>query len=211
MAAPAGVTAHGWGWRYAGRRLPAVSEVTFTIEPGERVLLLGASGAGKSTLLAGLAGVLGDADEGERTGSLLVDGAVPESRRGAIGLVLQDPDAGVVLSKVGDDVAFGCENLGVPAEQIPGRVAGALDAVGLDVPLDRPTKALSGDRSSGSRWPACWPCNRDCCCWTSRPRTSIRTVSARCARASAACWKTPGRRSSSSSTARRSGRICSPG
>ncbi|MDT0158074.1 ABC transporter ATP-binding protein [Microbacterium sp. ARD32] len=144
MTAPARVTANGWGWRYAGRRLPAVSDVDFTIEPGERVLLLGASGAGKSTLLAGLAGVLGDADEGERTGSLLVDGVAPASRRGTIGLVLQDPDAGVVLSKVGDDVAFGCENLGVPAEQIPGRVTEALDAVGLDVPLTQPTGALSG-------------------------------------------------------------------
>ena len=73
MSSPARVTANGWGWRYAGRRLPAVSDVSFTIEPGERVLLLGASGAGKSTLLAGLAGVLGDADEGERTGALLVE------------------------------------------------------------------------------------------------------------------------------------------
>lgn len=144
MSSPARVTANGWGWRYAGRRLPAVSDVSFTIEPGERVLLLGASGAGKSTLLAGLAGVLGDADEGERTGALLVDGAAPETQRGRIGLVLQDPDAGVVLSKVGDDVAFGCENLGVPADEIPGRVASALESVGLDVPLDRPTKALSG-------------------------------------------------------------------
>ncbi|REJ03855.1 ABC transporter ATP-binding protein [Microbacterium bovistercoris] len=141
---PARVTAEGWGWRYAGRRLPAVSETSFTIDPGERVLLLGASGAGKSTLLAGLAGLLGDADEGERSGSLLVDGVLPEQSRGRIGLVLQDPDAGVVLSKVGDDVAFGCENLGVPASEIPARVADALHAVGLDVPQDRATKALSG-------------------------------------------------------------------
>ncbi|MFC4137817.1 MULTISPECIES: ABC transporter ATP-binding protein [unclassified Microbacterium] len=141
---PARVTAEGWGWRYAGRRLPAVSETSFTVEPGERVLLLGASGAGKSTLLAGLAGLLGDADEGERSGSLLVDGAPPEQSRGRIGLVLQDPDAGVVLSKVGDDVAFGCENLGVPASEIPSRVTEALRAVGLDVPQERATKALSG-------------------------------------------------------------------
>ncbi|MDR2323208.1 MAG: ATP-binding cassette domain-containing protein [Microbacterium sp.] len=143
-AGAARVVADGWGWRYAGRRLPAVSDVTFTIEPGERVLLLGASGAGKSTLLTGMAGLLGDAEEGESRGSLQVDGSDPERRRGRIGLVLQDPDAGVVLSKVGDDVAFGCENLGVPAEDIPARVAEALDAVGLDVPLDRPTAALSG-------------------------------------------------------------------
>ncbi|MGI6877287.1 ABC transporter ATP-binding protein [Microbacterium sp. gxy059] len=141
---PARVSAAGWGWRYAGRRLPATRDVTFEIAPGERVLLLGASGAGKSTLMAGLAGVLGDADEGERTGALLVDGEPPETRRGRTGLVLQDPDAGLVLSKVGDDIAFGCENLGVPAAEIPARVAEAMEAVGLDVPTDRATKALSG-------------------------------------------------------------------
>jgi energy-coupling factor transport system ATP-binding protein len=141
---PARVAAAGWGWRYAGRRASAVRDVSFTIDPGERVLLLGASGAGKSTLLAGIAGLLGGADEGEESGSLLIDGERAETHRGRVGLVLQDPDAGVVLSKVGDDVAFGCENLGVPAAEIPARVAEAMRAVGLDVPLSRATKALSG-------------------------------------------------------------------
>src|SRR5690606_13854435 len=60
------------------------------------------------------------------------------------GLVLQDPDSQVILSRVGDDVAFGCENLGVPRDEIWPRVRDALDAVGLDVPLDRSTEALSG-------------------------------------------------------------------
>lgn len=144
MVGPARLEARDWGWRYAGRRAAAVRDVTFTIEPGERVLLLGASGAGKSTLLAGIAGLLGGDDEGEMAGQLLVGGEAPSSQRGRVGLVLQDPDAGIVLSKVGDDVAFGCENLGVPAEEIPARIAEALDAVGLDVPLDRATKHLSG-------------------------------------------------------------------
>lgn len=106
-----------------------------TIEPGERVLLLGASGSGKSTLLRALAGVLGD-DEGEREGAL--------ERDGQPGLVLQDPDSQVILARVGDDVAFGCENLGMPREQIWPRVRASLDAVGLDLPLDRSTSALSG-------------------------------------------------------------------
>ena len=144
MTRPARVEAAGWGWRYAGRKAAAVRDVTFTVEPGERVLLLGASGAGKSTLLAGIAGLLGGADEGELTGTITVDGEPPEAQRGRVGLVLQDPDAGVVLSRVGDDVAFGCENLGVPPSQMPARIAEALDAVGLDVALDRSTAQLSG-------------------------------------------------------------------
>ena len=108
------------------------------------MLLLGASGSGKSTLLHGLAGVLGGDDDGEALGEVLVGGRPAASARGIAGLVLQDPDAQVVLARVGDDVAFGCENLGVPREEIWPRVREALDDVGLDVPLDRPTKALSG-------------------------------------------------------------------
>ncbi|KPG87409.1 ABC transporter ATP-binding protein [Frigoribacterium sp. RIT-PI-h] len=138
------VTARGWGWRHAGRRLPAVSELDLDVAPGERVLLLGASGAGKSTLLAGLAGVLGGDDEGDEAGDLLVDGRTPAEQRGRVGLVLQDPASQVVLARVGDDVAFGCENLGVPRDEIWRRVGHALDAVGLDLPLSASTSELGG-------------------------------------------------------------------
>lgn len=141
---PAALEARGWGWRYATRRCWALRQADLRIEPGERVLLLGASGSGKSTLLQGFGGVLGGADEGEEHGLLLVDGQVPIEARGRVGMVLQDPDTQTILARVGDDVAFGCENLGIPREEIWTRVRHALDAVQLDVALDRSTGALSG-------------------------------------------------------------------
>ncbi|WP_427128819.1 ABC transporter ATP-binding protein [Pseudarthrobacter sp. S9] len=156
---PSAITARGWGWRHAGRPRPAVSGLDLDIRPGERVLLLGPSGAGKSTLLHALAGVLGDssagagaaggasgdAEDSDEAGSLLIDGAPPRAQRGRAGLMQQDPETQVVLSRLGDDVAFGAENLSVPPAEIWARVQEALDDVGLArLPLDHPTSALSG-------------------------------------------------------------------
>ena len=142
---PAAVEASGWGWRHATRKDFALRAVDFIIRPGERVLLLGASGAGKSTMMAGLAGVLGGDEEGEQEGSLTIDGVDAREARGRVGLVLQDPDSQIILERLGDDAAFGCENLNVPREEIWQRVRESLDMVGLGgLELGRSTRHLSG-------------------------------------------------------------------
>ncbi|MEU4570036.1 ABC transporter ATP-binding protein [Micromonospora sp. NPDC023956] len=137
------VRVRGFGWRHAGRKAWAVRDVDLRIEAGERVLLLGASGAGKSTLLAALAGLLPE-DSGERAGVVEVDGLPPAEARDRVGMVFQDPESQLVMARCGDDVAFGLENRGVPAEEIWPRVDEALARVGFPYPRDRSTAALSG-------------------------------------------------------------------
>lgn len=142
------VTARGYGWTHAGRAAAALADIDFVIEPGEKVLLCGDSGSGKSTLLAAIAGVLGGDDEGTRVGEILLEGAdgnvEQPGRTIPVGLVLQDPDSQVIAARVGDDVAFGCENLAYPREEIWQRVTAALEMVGPYVDLDFPTERLSG-------------------------------------------------------------------
>lgn len=142
--APLSIQANGWGWQHAGRSERAVSGLDLHIEAGERVLLLGPSGAGKSTFLHAAAGLLGDELDAEEFGTLSLAGTAPARQRGRVGLMQQDPDAQVVLSRIGDDVAFGAENLAVPRDEIWRRVRAALDEVGLELPLEHPSGKLSG-------------------------------------------------------------------
>jgi energy-coupling factor transport system ATP-binding protein len=140
---PARVVARGLGVRHPSRRAWALTAVDLVIEPGERVLLTGASGAGKSTLLAVLAGIL-EAEGTEVAGELSVDERPPPAARARLGLLAQDPDSQLVMTRAGDDVAFGLENAGLPRELIWPRVDEALAAVGFPYGRDRPTQALSG-------------------------------------------------------------------
>jgi energy-coupling factor transport system ATP-binding protein len=111
------------------------------------VLLAGPSGSGKSTLLRAVAGVLETADHGELSGEVAVDGVAPQQAPGTVALLLQDPTAAIVGERVGRDVAFGPENLGLPRTAIWQRVHAALRAVDFPYDVDHLSAALSGGES----------------------------------------------------------------
>jgi energy-coupling factor transport system ATP-binding protein len=119
-----------------------VRGIDLRIEQGERVLLLGASGAGKSTVLRAIAGML-DAG-GEVVGEVEVAGGDGLGSALRVGLLLQDPDAGLVLTRAGEDVAFGPQNLGLAPHEVEVRVAEALASVGFTYGRGHPIAALSG-------------------------------------------------------------------
>ena len=143
-----------WGYAHACRNNFAVRNLDLTIHAGERVLLLGASGIGKSTILEGAAGLIGntsgsaktqDDDGGICEGSIYIDNKPLAQARGDVALVMQDPNAQMIFEKLGDNVAFGCENLGVQKPEIWKRVHTSLQEVGLqDIQLQRNTGHLSG-------------------------------------------------------------------
>lgn len=136
---------NNFSWHHPGRPEPVISGLNLTINPGEKVLLLGTSGAGKSTLLHAIAGVLHDDDGESAGGTITINGQAPAEARGTAGMMQQDPESSIVMATIGNDVAFGPENLCVPREEIWGRVTEALTAVGLNhLPLDHPSSALSG-------------------------------------------------------------------
>jgi energy-coupling factor transport system ATP-binding protein len=122
-------------WTPFASPLPLLDDLTFSIRPGERVLLVGPSGSGKSTLLRAIAGVLTDSEAGDLSGSIEADSA---------GLLLQDPNDALVSDTVFREVAVGLENAGDPRQNMVARVASALESVNLKLPLERPSVDLSG-------------------------------------------------------------------
>ncbi|MDJ1433534.1 ABC transporter ATP-binding protein [Halostagnicola sp. A-GB9-2] len=124
-----------------------LEECTLEIEDGEFVLLAGANGSGKTTLLRHCNGLL-TPDDGE----VLVDGVSvaenPVAARTAVGMVFQHPRDQFVSSTVGNDIAFGPENLGLEREEINRRVETALEAVHLEGRGDDRIDTLSGGEQS---------------------------------------------------------------
>ncbi len=121
----------------------ALADVSFRVEPGVAVALVGANGAGKSTLLLHLIGCLPCATGAVRVGGRPVTRDTLADLRKSVGMVFQDPDDQLFMSTVADDVAFGPLNARLPADEVERRVAAALERVGMLHLRARPPYRLS--------------------------------------------------------------------
>jgi len=120
----------------------ALSDITLSIEHGQKVALIGPNGAGKSTLLLVMAGFI------KGTGKVLVDGWEINRKnlkkiRTCLGSCLENPDDQLFMPTLFDDVAFGPLNMGLEPDQVKARVTDALETVGLARMADKAPHHLS--------------------------------------------------------------------
>lgn len=128
-----------------GKTFEALSDVTCTIPRGSFTAIIGTNGSGKSTLARHL-----NALYLPTAGEVIVEGMKTSDMehiwdiRQKVGMVFQNPDNQLVAAIVEEDVAFGPENLGVPAEEIRKRVDYALEKVGMSAYRTHSPAMLSG-------------------------------------------------------------------
>ena len=115
--------------RYPGALADTPAPVTAALAAGEKALLLGPIGSGKTTLLLRVAGLRSGPGRTLVGGREVTGRAAPEVRAG-IGFLWQNPDDGLFLPGVLEDVALGPVNDGLPAERAAARARTCLDEVG---------------------------------------------------------------------------------
>lgn len=135
------------GFQYAKseERESALKQISFSVEKGEFISLVGKNGCGKSTLAKLLNGLFEPSE-----GTVSVSGVDTSNEdtifevRSKAGMVFQNPDNQMVATIVEDDVAFGPENLGVEPSEIIKRVDESLAAVGMSEYKNSTASRLSG-------------------------------------------------------------------
>lgn len=123
---------------------PTLDGVSFAVQAGEWVSIIGQNGSGKSTTARAIDGLLENV-----SGNIKIDGQILSSEnvwalRQKIGMVFQNPDNQFVGATVEDDVAFGMENQGIPREEMILRVDQALKQVNMPEFKGKEPARLSG-------------------------------------------------------------------
>ena len=116
--------------------------VDWTVEEDERWVILGPNGAGKTTLVLQCNGVLAPGAGRVTVAGLPVAPEHLKEIRRRVGIVFQDPDDQLFMPTVGEDVAFGPRNLGLPEDEVAARVAEALHQVGMSGFAGRPPRRI---------------------------------------------------------------------
>lgn len=122
----------------------ALENVSFRIQRGEAVAIIGANGAGKSTLLLHLNGCLLPLSGSVRINDQPVSKALLPQVRRSVGMTFQNADDQLFMPTVADDVAFGPHNMGLGPDEVERRVEAALCAVDALHLRTRPPYRLSG-------------------------------------------------------------------
>ena len=145
------ITVENLRYRYPHTKELALDGVDFSVEKGEFIGIIGENGAGKSTLSQAIMGLVPQFYKGAYGGKIMVDGLeagkTPVAQLcGHVGLVFQNPFNQLSGAKdnVYEEVAFGMQNLGVPAEEMKKRVEEALKLLDIWQYRDRNPFDLSG-------------------------------------------------------------------
>jgi energy-coupling factor transport system ATP-binding protein len=143
------LTVENLSFRYHSRTELAIKNLSFSVYPGEVLLIAGASGCGKTTLMRCINGLIPRTYRGDMSGRISLMGRDVTTMTMAelsqtVGTLLQDPERQIVGSYVKNEVAFGLENLGMPREDILKRVDETLEYLGILKLRDRETFSTSG-------------------------------------------------------------------
>ncbi len=139
MEASAILSIQNYSYAYPDTHRPVFKNIDMTIRAGECHCLTGPTGAGKSTLMMAIKELL---PPGKTTGKIS-SGALETDGFGQGGVVLQNPDVQLFRPTIGNETAFGLENIGMPPKSMMIAVTEALAALGFDKPLSTKVSTLS--------------------------------------------------------------------
>ena len=126
----------------------SIKDISFSIKPGECIILCGKSGSGKSTILRAVSGLAPVFYEGTLQGEIEVDERIPaelesEERAKLFGVVFQDPRSQFFMNTVQDEICFAAENIGIPSNKIKEMLNDISAFIGIEELLSRNIDELS--------------------------------------------------------------------